>query len=125
MYFLRSRIRKISGLLFSLLEGQNEADSEVISWNEFYYAGSGTDCTSSGITETGAEIPPKGCVRSWLGSSCAVSAEAAVVPFAAGNGCSIYGKLIRHKTLADGDGECNYWIFGDKDPDALADVGAK
>ncbi len=29
-----------------------------------------------------------------------------------------YGKLIRHKTLADGEGECNYWILGDKDPDA-------
>ena len=29
------------------------------------------------------------------------------------------------KPLADGDGECNYWIFGDKDPDALADVGSK
>ena len=39
MYFLRSRIRKISGLLFSLLEDRNEADSEVISWNEFYYVG--------------------------------------------------------------------------------------
>ena len=26
MYFLRSRVRRISGLLFSLLEGQNEAD---------------------------------------------------------------------------------------------------
>ena len=36
-----------------------------------------------------------------------------------------HGKLIRHKTLADGDGECNYWILGDKDPDALADVGSK
>ena len=36
-----------------------------------------------------------------------------------------HGKLIRHKTLANGDGECNYWILGDKDPDALADVGSK
>lgn len=36
-----------------------------------------------------------------------------------------HGKLIRHKTLADGDGECNYWILGDKDPDAIADVGSK
>ena len=36
-----------------------------------------------------------------------------------------HGKLIRHKTLADGDGECNYWILGDKDPAALADVGSK
>ncbi len=36
-----------------------------------------------------------------------------------------HGKLIRHKILADGDGECNYWILGDKDPDALADVGSK
>ena len=35
------------------------------------------------------------------------------------------GKWIRHKTLADGDGECNYWILGDKDPDALADVRSK
>ena len=36
-----------------------------------------------------------------------------------------HGKLIRHKILADGDGECNYWILGDKDPDAIADVGSK
>ena len=35
------------------------------------------------------------------------------------------GKWIRHKTLAYGDGECNYWILGDKDPNALADVGSK
>ena len=32
---------------------------------------------------------------------------------------------IRHKTLADGDGECNYWILGDKEPEALANVGSK
>ena len=38
---------------------------------------------------------------------------------------AMHGKLIRHKTLADGDGECNYWMLGDKDPDALADVGSK
>lgn len=36
-----------------------------------------------------------------------------------------HGKLIRHKTLADGDGECNYWILGDKEPEAVADVGSK
>ena len=36
-----------------------------------------------------------------------------------------HGKLIRHKTLADGDGECNYWILGDREPEALADVGSK
>ena len=36
-----------------------------------------------------------------------------------------HGKLIRHKTLADGDGECNYWILGDKEPEALADAGSK
>lgn len=36
-----------------------------------------------------------------------------------------HGKLIRHKTLADGDGECNYWILGDKEPEALSDVGSK
>ena len=36
-----------------------------------------------------------------------------------------HGKLIRHKTLAAGDGECNYWILGDREPEALADVGSK
>ena len=36
-----------------------------------------------------------------------------------------HGKLIRHKTLADGDGGCNYWILGDKEPEALADAGSK
>ena len=36
-----------------------------------------------------------------------------------------HGKLIRHKTLAGGDGECNYWILGDREPEALADVGSK
>ena len=36
-----------------------------------------------------------------------------------------HGKLIRHKTLADGDGECNYWILGDKEPEAAVDVGSK
>ena len=36
-----------------------------------------------------------------------------------------HGKLIRHKTLADGDGECNYWILGDREPEAIADVGSK
>jgi len=36
-----------------------------------------------------------------------------------------HGKLIRHKTLADGDGECNYWILGDKTSEALSDVGSK
>lgn len=36
-----------------------------------------------------------------------------------------HGKLIRHKTLADGDGECNYWILGDREPEAVADVGSK
>ncbi len=36
-----------------------------------------------------------------------------------------HGKLIRHKILADGDGECNYWILGDKDPNAIADTGSK
>ena len=66
MYFLRSRIRRISGLLLSLLEDQNETDSEVISWNEFYYAGSGTDCTLSGTTETGAEIPSKNGARTYF-----------------------------------------------------------
>ena len=34
---------------------------------------------------------------------------------------AVHGKLIRHKTLADG--ECNYWILGDKDPEALAEAG--
>ena len=29
------------------------------------------------------------------------------------------------KTLAAGDGECNYWILGNKEPEALADVGSK
>lgn len=36
-----------------------------------------------------------------------------------------HGKLIRHKTLAGDDGECNYWILGDRDPEALRDVGSK
>ena len=36
-----------------------------------------------------------------------------------------HGQLIRHKTLAAGDGECNYWILGDREPEALADVGSK
>lgn len=36
-----------------------------------------------------------------------------------------HGKLIRHKTLADGDGECNYWILGDQEPEAVCDVGSK
>ena len=36
-----------------------------------------------------------------------------------------HGKLIRHKTLAAGDGECNYWILGDREPEALRDVGSK
>ena len=36
-----------------------------------------------------------------------------------------HGRLIRHKTLADGDGEGNYWVLGDRDPDALKDVGSK
>ena len=35
------------------------------------------------------------------------------------------GKLIRHKTLATGDGECNYWILCDHEPEALADMGSK
>ena len=48
------------------MEDQNEADSEVISWNEFYYAGPGTDCTLSGTTETGAEIPPKNGARTYF-----------------------------------------------------------
>ena len=41
---------------------QNEADSEIIPWIEFYNAGVSTDCTSSGITGTGAAISPEG----WL-----------------------------------------------------------
>ena len=36
-----------------------------------------------------------------------------------------HGKLIRHKTLAAGDGECNYWILGDQEPEAVRDVGSK
>ena len=36
-----------------------------------------------------------------------------------------HGKLIHHKTLANGDGECNYWILGDREPEALADMGSK
>jgi len=36
-----------------------------------------------------------------------------------------HGKLIRHKTLADGDGECNYWILGDREPEAVRDTGSK
>ena len=36
-----------------------------------------------------------------------------------------HGALIRHKTMAGDDGECNYWILGDQDPDALSDEGSK
>ena len=36
-----------------------------------------------------------------------------------------HGKLIRHKTLAEGDGECNYWILGSEEPEAIADTGSK
>ena len=35
------------------------------------------------------------------------------------------GKLIRHKTLATGNGECNYWILDDHESEALADMGSK
>ena len=38
---------------------------------------------------------------------------------------TMHAALIRHKTLACGDGECNYWIIGDKNPEALADNGSK
>ena len=38
---------------------------------------------------------------------------------------TMHAALIRHKTLACGDGECNYWIIGDKNPEALADSGSK
>ena len=62
VYFSLSGIRLISDLLFSQWEDQNEADSRVISWNEFYYAGVSTDCTASGISESGAALPPKGCL---------------------------------------------------------------
>ena len=43
VYFSLSGIRLISDLLFSQWEDQNEADSRVISWNEFYYAGAAGD----------------------------------------------------------------------------------
>ena len=33
--------------------------------------------------------------------------------------------LLEDRNEADRDGECNYWILGDKDPDALADVSSK
>ena len=36
-----------------------------------------------------------------------------------------HGKLIRHKTLAAGDGECNFWILGAQEPEAVRDVGSK
>ena len=38
---------------------------------------------------------------------------------------TMHAALIRHKTLACGDGECNYWILGDKNPEALDDTGSK
>jgi len=38
---------------------------------------------------------------------------------------AMHATLIRHKTLAAGDGECNYWIIGDQNPEALADSGSK
>ena len=73
----------ISDLLFSQWEDQNEADSRVISWNEFYYAGAGTDCTSSGIAKAGVALPSKRCLRRRQGSPCTVSAEADSVSLAA------------------------------------------
>jgi len=36
-----------------------------------------------------------------------------------------FGNANSTLLIPDGDGECNYWIPGDKDPDALADVGSK
>ena len=38
---------------------------------------------------------------------------------------TMHAALIRHKTLACGDGECNYWIIGDQNPEALTDIGSK
>ncbi|MCM1054009.1 MAG: methyltransferase domain-containing protein [Bacteroides sp.] len=36
-----------------------------------------------------------------------------------------HAKLIRHSTLSDGDGKCEYWYVGDKSPEALNDKGSK
>ena len=38
---------------------------------------------------------------------------------------TMHAALIRHETLAAGDGVCSYWILGDQDPEALADTGSK
>lgn len=38
---------------------------------------------------------------------------------------AMHAKLIRHKTLAAGDGCCEYWYVGDRSPEALADAGSK
>ncbi|MCM1127248.1 MAG: L-2-amino-thiazoline-4-carboxylic acid hydrolase [Lachnospiraceae bacterium] len=36
-----------------------------------------------------------------------------------------HAHLIRHSTLSDGDGKCEYWYVGDKSPEALSDKGSK
>ncbi len=36
-----------------------------------------------------------------------------------------HAHLIRHSTLSDGDGKCEYWYVGDKSPEALNDKGSK
>ncbi|MCM1334554.1 MAG: L-2-amino-thiazoline-4-carboxylic acid hydrolase [Bacteroides sp.] len=36
-----------------------------------------------------------------------------------------HAKLIRHCTLSDGDGKCEYWYVGDKSPEARNDKGSK
>ncbi|MGL6199559.1 MAG: L-2-amino-thiazoline-4-carboxylic acid hydrolase [Lachnospiraceae bacterium] len=36
-----------------------------------------------------------------------------------------HAHLIRHNTLSDGDGKCEYWYVGDKSPEAISDKGSK